>query len=118
MIELLIVLVIIGVLAMIAIPRFQDMRGKANEAALKSDLRNLYTAEDGYLFDHDAYTSSAAALNFTPSPGIVLTITAATASGWSATVSHPPTFPEVCGIFVGNVLAQPPATVEGLIGCQ
>jgi prepilin-type N-terminal cleavage/methylation domain-containing protein len=118
MIELLIVIVIIGILAMIAIPRFQDMKGKANEAVLKSDLRNLYTAEEAYVFDHDSYTSSVAALNFTPSPGVVLTITNATASGWSATVSHPPTFPEICGYFAGSVPAQPPATVEGIIGCQ
>ena len=118
MIELLIVIVIIGILAMIAIPRFQDMKGKANDAVLKSDLHNLYRAEEAYVFDHDAYPSSAAALDFTPSPGVLLTITNATASGWSATVSHPPAFPEICAYFTGGVPAQPPATVEGLIGCQ
>jgi len=48
LIELLIVVVIIGVLAAIAIPKFQNTKGKANLAYLKSDLRNLATAEEAF----------------------------------------------------------------------
>src|ERR1019366_2725085 len=55
LVELLIVVVIIGILAMIAIPTFQGTKGKAIMSAMKSDLRNLTTAEEGYLFDHDRY---------------------------------------------------------------
>ena len=118
LIELLIVVVIIGILAMIAIPKFQNTKGKANVTALKSDLRNLATAEEAYLFDNDSYTSVMSALNFQTSPGVVLNITNATSSGWAATATHPASFPLTCAIFVGNVTAQPPASVEGLIGCQ
>jgi type IV pilus assembly protein PilA len=118
LIELLIVVVIIGILAMIAIPKFQNTKGKANVTAIKSDLRNLATAEEAYLFDNNSYTSVATALTFTTSPGVVLNITNATASGWSATATHPASFPLTCGIYIGNVAPQPPATVEGLIGCQ
>ena len=118
LIELLIVVVIIGILAMIAIPKFQNTKGKANVTAIKSDLRNLATAEEAYLFDNGSYTTDATSLNFTTSPGVVLTITAATGSGWSATATHPASFPLTCGLFEGNITAQPPATVEGLIGCQ
>ncbi len=118
LIELLIVVVIIGILAMIAIPKFQNTKGKANVTAIKSDLRNLATAEEAYLFDNNAYTSDATSLTFTTSPGVVLNITNATASGWSATATHPASYPLTCGIYIGNVPPQPPATVEGLIGCQ
>jgi type IV pilus assembly protein PilA len=118
LIELLIVVVIIGILAMIAIPKFQNTKGKANVTAIKSDLRNLATAEEAYLFDNNSYTSVSTALTFTTSPGVVLNITNATASGWSATATHPASFPLTCGIYIGNVPPQPPATVEGLIGCQ
>ena len=113
LIELLIVVVIIGILAMIAIPKFQNTKGKANVTAIKSDLRNLATAEEAYMFDNGSYASDASMLNFNTSPGVVLTITIAT-----GTATHPASFPLMCGLFEGNVTAQPPATVEGLIGCQ
>jgi prepilin-type N-terminal cleavage/methylation domain-containing protein len=118
LIELLIVVVIIGILAMIAIPKFQNTKGKANVTAIKSDLRNLAQAEEAYLFDNNAYTSDQTSMAFTTSPGVVMNITNATASGWSATATHPASYPLTCGLYIGNVAPQPPATVEGLIGCQ
>ena len=118
LIELLIVVVIIGILAMIAIPKFQNTKGKAQLAAMKSDLRNLSTAEEAYMFDNGSYTGVIGVLSYATSPGVVLTITNATASGWSAISTHPQSFPLTCALYIGNVPAQAPATVEGLIGCQ
>jgi prepilin-type N-terminal cleavage/methylation domain-containing protein len=118
LIELLIVVVIIGILAMIALPRFQNTKGKAYATSLKTDLRNLATAEEAYLFDNDAYTSVLSALSYTSSPGVVLQVTNASASGWSASATHPAAFPLTCALFVGNVPPLAPATVDGLIGCQ
>ena len=118
LVELLIVVVIIGILAMIAIPKFQNTKGKAYVTAIKSDLRNLAQAEEAYLFDNDSYTAVITSLKYQGSPGVVISVTNATASGWSATATHPQSYPLTCGIFVGNVPAQAPATVEGLIGCQ
>ncbi len=46
LIELLIVVVIIGILAAIAIPKFAGTKSKAYVAAMKSDLKNLVTAEE------------------------------------------------------------------------
>lgn len=118
LIELLIVVVIIGILAAIAIPKFQNTKGKANAAALKSDLRNLSAAQESYFYDNDVYATATTSLAFNTSPGVVLTITTATASGWSAKATHPASFPLTCAIFFGNVTPMAPATVEGLIGCQ
>ena len=56
LIELLIVVVIIGILAAIAIPQFASTKEKAFDAAAKSDLRNLMTAEEAYFSDYQAYT--------------------------------------------------------------
>lgn len=118
LIELLIVVVIIGILAAIAIPKFQNTKGKANAAALKSDLRNLATAQEAYFYDQATYAPDESFLAYTKSPGVVLTIIDATGSGWSAIATHPASYPLTCALFQGNVAAQTPATVEGLIGCQ
>jgi type IV pilus assembly protein PilA len=118
LIELLIVVVIIGILAAIAIPKFQNTKGKANAAALKSDLRNLATAEEAYMFDNASYTTVISSLTFNQSPGVVLTVTTASTSGWGAVATHPASFPLTCAIFFGSVTPVAPATAEGLIGCQ
>jgi prepilin-type N-terminal cleavage/methylation domain-containing protein len=118
LIELLIVVVIIGILAAIAIPKFQNTKGKANVTALKSDLRNLVTAEEAYYFDNGSYTQNLSNLSFATSPGVVLTIATASGSGWGAIATHPASFPLTCAIFFGNITPVSPAVNEGLIGCQ
>src|SRR5438445_13846579 len=51
LIELLIVVVIIGILAAIAIPKFANPTEQAYLASMKSDLRNLVTAEEAVFAD-------------------------------------------------------------------
>src|SRR5687767_15630520 len=52
LIELLIVVVIIGILAAIAIPKFANTKEKAVVAGMKSDLRNLVTAQEAFFADN------------------------------------------------------------------
>ncbi len=118
LIELLIVVVIIGILAAMAIPRFANTKGKANSAAVKSDLRNLMTAEESYLYDNRVYSSNVDSLKINLSPGVQLTIPEATASGWSATATHPAAYPHKCSVYVGSAAPVAPATSEGIIMCQ
>jgi type II secretion system protein G len=118
LIELLIVVVIIGILAAMAIPRFQSTKGKAYLASLKSDLKNLSTAQESFFYEHRAYSTSIDSLKATVSAGDVLTIVSATASGWSATAYNPNSWPHTCALFYGTVSAVAPATVEGEIACN
>ncbi|HEY9450702.1 MAG TPA: prepilin-type N-terminal cleavage/methylation domain-containing protein [Gemmatimonadaceae bacterium] len=118
LIELLIVVVIIGILASIAIPKFSNTKGKAYAASMRSDLRNLATAEEGYYYSYDMYTDDITKLDFTPSSGVVITFGVATASGWSAKSSHPSASPLVCAMFVGGVGSFAPAVSEGTIACE
>ena len=117
LIELLIVVVIIGLLAAIAIPKVANTKQKAYVAQMKSDLKNLATAQEAFFYDSTFYTTSLAALNnFNASTGVTLTILAATPGGWSARAVHAQT-PRQCVLFEGNAAAVAPATIEGQITC-
>ena len=116
LIELLIVVVIIGILAAIAIPKFANTKEKAYVAAMKSDLRNLVTAEESYFADQVSYTTSTTAVQFTPSTGVTMTIGAATGTGWNATTKHNGTA-KTCGIYVGSASAPITGANEGEPKC-
>jgi type IV pilus assembly protein PilA len=118
LIELLIVVVIIGILAAIAIPRFANSKGKAYMSSMKSDLRNLAVAQEGHYFDQRTYTTNLAALNFTPSSGVILTINEATPTGWSATATHAQSNPITCAIYTGGAAPVAPATQAGVVSCN
>src|SRR5690606_20716296 len=73
LIELLIVVVIIGILASIAIPKFANTKEKAYVAKMKGDLRNLATAQESYSADNQVYYGGAvpnASLTYNPSSGV------------------------------------------------
>lgn len=56
LIELMIVVVIIGVLSAIAVPKFSSIRDQANEAACRSNLRSLAGAEMIYYAQFSSFT--------------------------------------------------------------
>jgi type II secretion system protein G len=118
LIELLIVVVVIGILAAMAIPKFQSTKGKASLAAVKSDLKNLSTAEESWFYEHQAYSTSIDSLKATVSPGVVMTIITASTTGWAATAYDPNAWPHTCAMFYGSVSAVAPATSEGQIACN
>jgi type IV pilus assembly protein PilA len=117
LIELLIVVVIIGILAAIAIPKFANTKGKAYAAAMRSDLRNLAVAQESYMYDNAVYAGSLGAMNVVPSNGVTVTIGVANAQGWNAQAEHYMASPIRCYIYVGNA-PLPPATTDGVVVCQ
>ena len=91
LIELLIVVVIIGILASIAIPKFHNSKEQAYIAAMREDVRNLATAEEAYYDDNSGiYASTTAQLgtNYKASAGVTYTVSSATGTGWAATATH------------------------------
>ena len=120
LIELLIVVVIIGILAAIAIPKFSAAREKAYFAAMRSDLKNLASQQEIYYADEYSYTSEAAALTFVSSQGVTVGI-AASSSGWSASATHSALgASEGCAIYYGTATAPTSPTTPtspGEVAC-
>lgn len=103
LIELLIVVVIIGILAAIAIPKFSNTKEKAYVAAMKADLRNLVTAEEAYFSDNAVYVdeNGLTASMYRTSTGVT-NLDIATGTGYFiATVEHTATNVK-CVIEVGT----------------
>ena len=123
LIELLIVIVIIGILAAIAIPKFGKTREKAYFKAMMSDLRNLQSQEEVYYSNpanNYTYASSTSSLtDFAQSQGVTVSIATAGQTGWGATASHAALASgQTCAIFVGTVSAVPsPAATSGVVAC-
>ena len=117
LIELLIVVVIIGILAAIAIPKFSSVRERAFVAALKADLKNLATLQDIHHNANFSYSTSFAALGFSESDGVAVVIGEADGVGWSASSTHAGLPGESCAIYHGSAAPVAPATVESAVIC-
>ncbi len=120
LIELLIVVVIIGILAAVAIPKFSATKGEAYVATMKIDLKNLVTAQEGYYYENGVYYSGAvpdAALPYSVSDNVSITILSADIGGFSATAAYVG-IADVCAVFVGSAAPPAPATAEGSPACN
>ena len=130
LIELLIVVVIIGILAAIAIPKFANTKEKAYIAAMKSDLRNLATAQENYFNEQTPATygvpaAGAAGLTdpttgdnvWMPSSGVLVLGGTADATGWDAEVERPGTT-QTCTMWVGRIGGAHAGSNEGEPTCQ
>jgi type IV pilus assembly protein PilA len=128
LIELLIVVVIIGILAAIALPKFGATRERAYVSAMSSDLRNLQTSMEMCHVDDNgkaAYTYTGCTLGFmefTASQGVTLAdpaIVGTTGQSWSATTTHGGT-DRTCAVFVGDDITGPvgPAVNPGVVTCS
>ncbi len=128
LIELLIVVVIIGILAAIAIPKFANTKSKAILAGMRSDLRNLVTAQEGYYFDYATYASAVGpvqgpgVVSATITQGNVLApLTNVTVNGYTAVLTNPAltVAPTSCGVYIGPAANSPnPAVLqEGSPAC-
>jgi len=62
--ELMIVLVIIGVLVLLALPKLMPVVTKAKATEAKLQLKQVYTLEQAFKFEHDRYSASLSEIGF------------------------------------------------------
>jgi len=120
LIELLIVVVIIGILASIAIPKFTAVRERSYLATVILDLKNLASQQEVYHGDNYTYASNVAAIpEMALSDRVNIQVNEADGGGWAAIAWHDAVSTRQCGIFYGDASAAnaSPATTAGVILC-
>jgi len=63
-VELLVVMLLLGALSSMAVPRFREYKTRALIAAMQSDLANLKISEEEYFADHLKYATDTSLLEF------------------------------------------------------
>jgi len=84
LIELLVVIAIIGILAAIAIPQFATYRRRGYGSQVKSDIRNVATAEEAYFVNANTYLSQTAISTQLPGYNKTADVTVNAAAGETA----------------------------------
>src|SRR3954465_2456924 len=120
LIELLIVIVIIGILVTIVVPKFANGKERAIVASMRGDLHNLLAAQEGYFSNAQIYYNGPVpdpALPYSVSAGVSVTVNDVAGGGWGAAAARLGPA-RTCAIFGGPVATiPPPATAEGQIAC-
>ena len=116
LIELLIVIVILGILAALAIPKVSNMTYRSYFAAMEADLKNLASQQEIYYASEYSYTAEKSDLAFTSSRDVSISVNA-DSEGWSATATHVALEPiEGCSIYHGSIptptLLVPPSAPD------
>ena len=101
--ELLIVIVILGILAALAIPKVSNMTYRSYFAAMEADLKNLASQQEIYYASEYSYTAEKSDLAFISSRDVSISVNA-DSEGWSATATHVALEPiEGCSIYHGSI---------------
>jgi len=100
---------------MIAIPKLTNLKGRAQVAAMKSDLRNLVTLEENYFAQYLKYATAADLAGiYTVTVGNSMPIIALT--GTVDRDADEPHRGQMCAVFMGSTPARP-AMKEGAPEC-
>jgi hypothetical protein len=88
-------------------------------ATAKSDLRRLVGANEVYHAKNKRYTTDVSSLpGYKASSTVIVTVTAATATGWAGSATSSGAPGKSCTIWVGTVAPHPTTTGQGLSGAE
>lgn len=87
--ELLVVMVLLGALSSMAVPRFRDYKTRAFVAAMQSDLANLKLAQESHWAEHQEYATDTTALELRITTNVAIAITSQDViGGYTAVATH------------------------------
>jgi len=116
LVELLITMALMAILAAI-VTKAVTRKTAAAQAVLKSDLRNMATAQEAYFSDHFVYAETTDQLDFQASRSVSVELRA-DATAWAARASHELNPDYKCALFVGESIEPfSPSVEEGKINC-
>jgi type IV pilus assembly protein PilA len=118
LIELLVVIVIIGLLASIAIPKFSTVKQKGYKAQAISDLTSLRLAEETFFADSNRYAMLSELSTYSSTYGVGVSLISQSTSSWSATLTHPHLPGVVCGIAIATTNPVMSGVGEGEPACK
>lgn len=95
LIELMIVVVIIGILATIAYPNYQEFTARAKRNEARAALLQLATNQERFYLNNNTFTQDLTALGFSATPTVdtptgyyTIEVTAADATNFTATATY------------------------------
>ncbi len=120
LIELMIVVTLIGLITVIALPRFNGARQHAHRTQVLTDLRSLVAAQEAYWDNTKFYADDVAQLTeFNRTNNVVIEILETAGNGWSAKGTHDSDDEIECGFYTGEVTAPGiPGIKEGSVACK
>lgn len=116
LVELLVVMVVIGILVGLAIPRYREYKRRFYLTTMVTDLRNLATTEESFWNISGTYSMDLQQIQFTASPRVSISMVSADTLGWAAKASYAGDT-AICAIYYGNAPVLTPATLKDVIGC-
>lgn len=116
LIELLVVLLVIGVLVGLAIPRYHEYKRRYYVTTMVTDLRNLATTEEAYWNITGTYSTDLRLIQYNSSPRVSISMVSADTLGWAAKANYAGDS-AMCAIYYGNAPVLAPATLKDVIGC-
>lgn len=117
LIELLVVLLVVGVLVGLAIPRYRAYKRRYYVTTMVTDLRNLATTEEAYWNLTGTYSTDLRQIRYSSSSGVSISMVSADTLGWAAKAYYAGDS-AICAIYYGNAPVLPPAILKNVIGCN